>query len=292
MTFNKLIIVDLIFLALFLIWIFFFLYRRKQHLKKEGILTLYKTQLGVKFIEYIGNKYRKTLNVLQYVSIFVGFILMISILFLLGLTLYTYLKFPQITDTVKAPTILPLIPYFPTIFGLEAFFPQIYFIYWIIAIFIVAVVHEMSHGIFAKFHGVKIKSTGFAFMTWFPLLFGAFVEQDDKKMLKKGKLAQMSILSAGVFANIITAGIFFIILWFLFLLAFNPAGIYIQGYPFGDIQINEIKTINGIAFNGTFNNYLDSDLIEIETQESKFLIPNKDFIEQVSLIEQDPSLDY
>ena len=292
MTFNKLIIVDLIFLALFLIWIFFFLYRRKQHLKKEGILTLYKTQLGVKFIEYIGNKYRKTLNVLQYVSIFVGFILMISILFLLGLTLYTYLKFPQITDTVKAPPILPLIPYFPTIFGLEAFFPQIYFIYWIIAIFIVAVVHEMSHGIFAKFHGVRIKSTGFAFMTWFPLLFGAFVEQDDKQMLKKGKLAQMSILSAGVFANIITAGIFFIILWFLFLLAFSPAGIYIQGYPFGDIQINEIKTINGIAFNGTFNNYLDSDLIEIETQESKFLIPNKDFIEQVSLIEQDPSLDY
>ncbi len=292
MEFNILIIIDLIFLALFLIWIFFFLYKRKKHLKKDGILTLYKTQLGVKFIEYLGTKYRKTLNVLQYLSIFVGFVLMIAILFLLGLTLYTYIKFPAIAETVKAPPILPLIPYFPTIFGLEAFFPQIYFIYWIIAILIVAVVHEMSHGIFARFHGVKIKSTGFAFMTWFPLLFGAFVEQDDKQMLKKGKVAQMSILSAGVFANIITAALFFVILWFLFALAFSPSGIYIQGYPIGDIPIGEIKTINGFDFNGTFDNYLDSEFIEIDTDSSSFLIPNKDYVSQISLVEQDPSLNY
>ncbi|MEM3112838.1 MAG: site-2 protease family protein [Candidatus Pacearchaeota archaeon] len=292
MVINKFVILDLAFLILFLIWVFFFLYKRKDHLKKEGILTLYKTQLGVKFIDYVGKKYKKTLNVLQYLSIFVGFLLMIVILFLLGLTLYTYIRFPEITDTVKAPPILPLIPYFPTIFGLEAFFPQIYFVYWIVAILIVAVAHEVSHGIFARFHNVRIKSTGFAFMTWFPLLFGAFVEQDDKQMLKKGKIAQMSILSAGVFANIIVTAIFFLLLWFLFSLSFIPSGILIQGYPLGDIPISEIKKINGVDFNDQFLNMNESEVIEIETSQNKFILSYENYLSQINLIEQDKSLNY
>src|SRR3989344_9601651 len=161
---NNFIFYDVAILIIFTIWVVWFLYTRKHNLKREGIIYLYRTQLGIKFIDYIGNKYRKTIRVLQYFSVLTGVILMAGIIFLLGLTIYTYLKFPQITSVVKAPPLLPLIPYFPAIFGLQSFFPPLYFTYWIIAILIVAVVHEFSHGIFAKFHGLKIKSTGFAFL--------------------------------------------------------------------------------------------------------------------------------
>jgi len=39
------------------------------------------------------------------------------------------------------------------------------FFYWIISIFIIAVVHEFSHGIVARAHNIKIKSSGFAFLS-------------------------------------------------------------------------------------------------------------------------------
>ncbi len=282
--FNSFLFYDIIFLVIFTLFVVWFLYTRKSNLKREGIIYLYRTKLGIKFINYVGNKYKRTINVLQYFSIINGFILMVSIILLLIFTIYTYIKFPQITQVVKAPPLLPLIPYFPSIFGLESFFPPLYFIYWIIAILIVAAVHEFSHGIFAKFHRLKIKSTGFAFLG--PIL-GAFVEPDEKQMVKKKNFAQMAILSSGVFANIVTAAIFFIIMWGTFSFAFNPAGVFIHSYPQGLVEISAIKTIDGISFNGNFDGFLNeekSELINIKTDQGSYLIPQEALKNQLSII--------
>lgn len=270
---------DLVFLIVFTIWVVWFLYTRKHNLKREGIIYLYRTKLGIRFINYVGKKYKKAIKVLRYFSVLTGFILMIGILGILSLTLYTYLRFPQITQVVKAPPILPLIPYFPSIFGLQSFFPPLYFTYWIIAILIVAAVHEFSHGIFAKYHGLKIKSTGFAFLG--PIL-GAFVEPDEKAMFKKGKFAQMSILSAGVFANIITAAVFTIFLWVTFLVAFQPGGVIIAGYPSAIIEISSIQEVNGAKFNNDFNGFLTGELTEIKTKENNFIIQTEALEKQLS----------
>ena len=94
-------------------------------------------------------------------------------------------------------------------------------IYFVLAILIVATVHEFSHGIFARRWGVRIKSTGFAFLKYFPAILGAFVEQDDKDMNEKTKFQQMSILSAGTFANVITSIILFIVLIYISALLFH-----------------------------------------------------------------------
>jgi membrane-associated protease RseP (regulator of RpoE activity) len=61
------------------------------------------------------------------------------------------------------------------------------------------VIHEFSHGIYARLYSLKIKSSGFAFLG--PIL-AAFVEPDEKALSKKNKKQQLSILSAGPFANI------------------------------------------------------------------------------------------
>jgi membrane-associated protease RseP (regulator of RpoE activity) len=281
---NGFLFYDLVFLVVFTLWVVWFLYTRKSNLKREGIIYLYRTSLGIKFIDYVGKKYRKLIGVSQYVAVTLGFALMGAILFLLSFTLYTYVKFPQITQVVKAPPLLPLIPYFPALFGLESFFPPLYFTYWIVAILIVAVVHEFSHGIFAKFHGLNIKSTGFAFLG--PIL-GAFVEPDETEMLKKGKFAQMSILSAGVFANIITTLIFFVLLWLTFSFAFVPAGVLIHSYPSGYIEVGNIQRVNDVLFYGEFDNLLDEETTVIDTEQGKYLVPTASLREQLEIIGED-----
>jgi len=109
-----------------------------------------------------------------------------------------------------------------------------------VAIIIVAISHELSHGIFARANNVKIKSTGFVFLG--PIL-GAFVEQEDKQMKKRSKVAQMSILGAGVFANIIIAILFFLLLILIFNLMFIPAGAQFSSYSYGVANKSNIISI-------------------------------------------------
>lgn len=284
MVINKLFALDISFLIIILGLLAFFLMKNKERLTKEGMLYLYKTTWGINLINKVGTKYKKTLSFLSYVSIGVGYILMISILYLFGVTVFQYLTRPEIVETIRAPPIAPIIPYFPEIFGLSDFFPPLYTVYFIAAILIVATVHEFSHGIFAKRWGVKIKSTGFAFLKFFPAIFGAFVEQDDKQMNKKSKFQQMSILSAGVFANMLVGLFFFILLTLFFHIAFAPSGIAFSTYAYSVVNVSSITTVNGINMdNPNYEKILslanDSGFNKIESKNLDYLI-TKDSLEK------------
>ena len=278
------IIIDLVLLFLFMLFLGMFLYINKRNLGTEGGLILYRAQWGVKLINFIGEKYTKTLQFLSYVSIFLGYILMIGILFLIFQTVYIYLTTP-IASVIRAPPVIPLIPYFPQLFGLESFFPPFYFIYFIITIGIVATVHEFSHGIFARHYGIKIKSTGFAFLKYFPAIFGAFVEQDDRQMKRKKKTEQMAVLSAGVFANIIITLLFFLLLIGFFSLAYTPAGVRFDSYSYSVVSISSILAVNGQEIsNPTYGGVLDSlkenELNTIQTEENKYVLTKEFFKSQ------------
>ncbi len=258
------IIYDIFLLVLFAIFISIFLYKKKKNLKQEGILFLYKTKWGIKLINYIGKKYKKVLNFLSYISIGLGYILMIGMLFILFQTVYLYLT-TSISQVIKIPPIAPLIPYFPKLFGLQSLFPPFYFIYFLIALLIVATVHEFSHGIFARKAGIKIKSTGFAFFKYFPAFFGAFVEQDEKQMEKAKKFDQMSVLSAGVFANVVTAILFYIVLFWFFSFAFTASGITYNTYAYEILPVASITAINGVILNNPTIEEFASQLKENKT---------------------------
>ncbi len=258
---NKILIMDLAFLVIFCIAIVLFLFKNKKNLSREGMIYYYRTKLGMEAIGKFSKKYSVILRKLKYVVIILGFILMISIVSLLALNAYAYIKSPKqiIEATNGAPPIAPLIPYFPQLFGMESFFPNFYFSYFLIALAIVALVHEFSHGIFMRTFGVKIKSTGFIFLG--PIL-GAFVEEDRNNFQKKKNSEQMAILGAGVFANIIFAILFFLILLIFFSVSYVPSGYVFSSYV--QTQINT-STING------FENF-SSDLVRVKTNSSDFFI--------------------
>ncbi len=274
---------DIIFMILFVVFTSLFLYVKRKNLKKEGLLFLYKTKLGIEIINTIGKKYKKTLAVLSYVSIALGFILMIIMLYLFGKIVWTYIFQSELVKLIKIPPILPLVPYLPQLFKLS-FLPPFYFTYWIIIIAVVAISHEFSHGIFAVHEKVKIKSTGFGFFPFFlPIFLAAFVEMDEKKMEKKKISSQMAVLSAGTFANTVLAILFFGVLILFFLLAFAPAGVSFDTYSYSAIGISAISSVNGVnVSNATFGqilNLTDNGMDQIDANNTVYLA-TKSFLEE------------
>jgi membrane-associated protease RseP (regulator of RpoE activity) len=240
-------IYDLALLGIFIIFISVFLYRRKKNLKKEGLLLLYRTSWGMRLIDKVGTKFKKTLNFLSYVAIGLGYFLMGTMVYLFGKIVWIYALNPQIVQAIKIPPIMPLIPYLPQAFKLD-FLPSFYFIYWIVIIAIVAVVHEFAHGIFATNKGVGIKKTGFGFFPFFlPVFLAAFVELDEDQMKKKSIFSQMSVLAAGTFSNIVTGFLFFGVMVLFFLLAFAPAGVTFDSYTYSVFPVESVSVINGIV---------------------------------------------
>jgi membrane-associated protease RseP (regulator of RpoE activity) len=139
-----------------------------------------------------------------------------------------------------------LIPYLPQAFKLN-FLPPFYFIYWIIILAIIAITHEFAHGIFMRLYGIKIKSTGFGFFPFFlPVFLAAFVEQDEKSMKKASRFEQKAVLSAGTFANIITAIIGFFIMILFFSCAYSPSGVAFDDYAYGIVPVDSIYSVNNI----------------------------------------------
>jgi len=268
---------DIIFLVLFAIFFSVFLYTRKKNIRREGLLLLYKTSWGIKLINYIGGKYKRTLSFFSYISIGLGYVLMISMFYLVYTILKIYLFNPNIVRAIKVPPIIPLVPYLPQVFSLD-FLPPFFFTYWIVILAIIAITHEMAHGIFAVHNKIKVKTTGFGFFPFFlPIFLAAFVELDEKEMSKKKKFPQMAILSAGTFANVLTAIFFFGVLWIFFTTAFSASGIVFDSYATSTIAIAGITSINGIPLtNADYDKVLglttEEGLSEIEVRGNKFLI--------------------
>lgn len=273
---NDFFVYDVILLIIFAAFLSIFLYRGRKNLKKEGLLLLYKTRWGIKLIEKVGKKYRKTLKVISYFSMGLGYLLMAGALFFVGRIVWIYLTAPSIVRAIKVPPITPLVPYLPEIFQLN-FLPPFYFIYWIVIIAVIAITHEVAHGVFAAANKVEIKKTGFGFFPFFlPVFTAAFVEPDEEEMKKKKISGQLSILSAGVFANVLTAVLVFFILAGFFLLAFTPSGIVSDSYSVEMISVGSISMINNASMtNPTHENILkamnDEGLNRIKTDGGNFL---------------------
>ncbi|MFH1238303.1 MAG: site-2 protease family protein [archaeon] len=266
---------DVGFMILFSVFVAWFLSSRKKNLSREGIIFMYRTQFGVNAIKYIGDNFKKILHGLKYIVVAVGVALMGVMIWMLGRTLSIYIMHPEITEIIKAPPIAPLIPYFPQLFGMENLFPPFYFTYFIVALAIVAIVHEFSHGIFMRLFKIKIKSTGLVFLG--PIL-GAFVEEEKKGFEKKKTLEQMTVLGAGVFANLIFALIFYGLYVLFFFSSFAASGYVFNTYALSAVPLENITGFGSynnlttvLTTNGTF--YLDEVLeVQLNKNSSNFLI--------------------
>jgi membrane-associated protease RseP (regulator of RpoE activity) len=237
---------DILLLILFVGFTALFLIKNKNKIKKEGMLLLYHTSWGLKLIKKTGEKYKKTLKFLSWVSVSLGYLLMTGMIWMFGKIVWLYIFHGDLVRAVKVPPIMPLIPYLPQMFKLS-FLPPFYFSYWIIILAIIAITHEFFHGIFASLNKVKTKTTGFGFFPFFlPIFLAAFVNLDEKIMAKKTSFQQRAVLSAGTFANLLTAGLGVLLMWGFFALSFSPAGVVYNDYAYEVVNINDITSVNGV----------------------------------------------
>ena len=290
------VVYDLIFLAIFTLATVFFLYKRRENLKRQGLLYLYRTNIGLKIMDWTAKKFNRILKPMQYVIIASGYLLMIGAIWVVIRIVSLYTK-PEIIRAIKIPPVLPLFPYATDLFKID-FLPPFYFTYWIIIIAVIAISHEFAHGIFARLNKIRVHSTGFGFLGPF---LAAFVEPDEKQMNKSKKFPQLSILAAGTFANVVMTVLFALILWLFFASAFTPAGINFNAYPNAIIDTNSIRSVNGVLIENIEDaSELASEgdkLTEISIGENKFLLPGDNLrkaidrkIERIIVFEDAPAV--
>jgi len=268
---------DLFFIIIFygLILTIFFLYRSKFEVQNK-IFVLYKTKLGIKLMDKWAKKFPRALRILGYMGVVVGF---------LGMFFIFYILFKGAINLLISPVAQPVLA--PVLPGVKiAGLPTLSFWYWIISIFIVALVHEFSHGLLSRVNKIKVKSSGFAFLG--PLL-AAFVEPDEKQVEKQKNKNQLSIFAAGPFSNILLAIVFLLISIFIISpiasSIIEPSGIIIValeedkpaelvGMQAGELieEINNIKINSLENFTSIIDKTKPNDEINIKTNVSSYNI--------------------
>ena len=192
-----------------LMGLFLFIQRKKIQVQKILFpvlyFVLYRTKVGLRLMNSMAKKHPKFIRGLSYAGIILGFFGMIFISAALVKNIYQLFFTPA-----AAPGVGLVLPF--KVKG--AFFVP--FFYWIISIFVIAVVHEFSHGVVARAYDIKVKSSGLAFLgIILPVVPAAFVEPDETKIVKRPTKEQLSVFAAGPFSNVILGILFLAILIFL-----------------------------------------------------------------------------
>ncbi len=183
--------------------------------------------------------------------------------------------------TEQAVSIQPIVPV-PGLFVSFETFP-----YLVLALSVVVVTHELSHGIASLADHVPLKSTGAFFAH---ILMGGFVEPDEEKLNQAKNATKLRIFAAGSFTNAVL-GVLCIFLLFNFSATIAPfytvasSGVAIGSVPenlpahSSGLQAGDIVTsINGTKISGIndLRHYMSGVIpgqeIALGTQRGTFLV--------------------
>lgn len=200
----------------------FLLFNRKRLMLQKALfpvlyIVMYKTKWGVSWMDRFAKSHPVLVKFFGDAGIVIGFLGMIFMTFEL---VWSSLK---VFMGSAAPGIAPVLPV--QVDGV--FFVP--FSYWIISIFLLAIVHEFAHGVLSFAYRVPIKSSGFAFLCLIlPVVPAAFVEPDEAFLKRRSSRAKLAVFAAGSMANMVFAlvaiGLFFAISPLLSA-AFTPVGV-------------------------------------------------------------------
>jgi membrane-associated protease RseP (regulator of RpoE activity) len=182
---------------------------------------MYKTKIGLGLMDRIGTKYSEFVKLIAYIGIGAGFVGMVFILYTLIKNLADLLIVPDAQSAVSLIVPGISIPGSPIKIPLIAG--------WI-ALFLVILVHEFSHGVVARAHKLPVKSSGIFFLG--PIM-GAFVEPDENKLRASSDTTQYSVYAAGSFSNVLLAIVCMLLLTFaispIVSMMTVPAGVQLAG---------------------------------------------------------------
>ncbi len=184
--------------VLFYSVVIFVVYLNRKKFEFQGkIIAIYKTKFGISFMQRIADRFPRTVRFLGVVGVYVGFIGMFFMLYMIFYGLYQLIFQPN-----APPMFSPVLPGV-SIPGSPVTLPLIE---GLLALFIVVIVHEFSHGVLSKAYKIPVKSSGFVMFGPIP---GAFVEPDEKKLKKVKAKVQLSIFAGGPFSNVVLAVVVF-----------------------------------------------------------------------------------
>lgn len=230
------------YILIFYLVVIALLYIKRKQIEVQGkIIFLYRMKWGLKWMDKVSSKYREWIILLGYIGVGAGFV---------GLVIISYVLIKNLIDLIANPA---------TPSGVSLVLPGINvpglgilpFWYWLIAIFIIALVHEFAHGVVARAHNIEVKNTG---IVLFGPIIGAFVEPNEKKMAKDKDIVQYSILAAGAFTNVILAVLSILLLTFAFAPAqqamVEPTGFTFDAYVNGDFPFAKAGIAPGTIITG------------------------------------------
>lgn len=158
-----------------------------------GPLLLWKTQAGIKSMDRL-SRARRFWAVFGDLGIVMTVTMGALMLLLLVLQLVAFATDP-VTISRNAPPPITLV-------GLPGVNPIIPLWWGIIGLVVALVVHEGAHGVLARLHGMRVKSTGLLFLV---VPVGAFVEPDEKDLERSSVRAKNRVFAAGPWSNLIVA---------------------------------------------------------------------------------------
>ncbi len=185
--------------------------RHKLSFHRWGIFyaAMYRTQAGIITMDRLARKYKRFWEIATPWIIGLGFIGMALVTFDLARSLI------QILIGTATPTVGVVLP-----FKAKGVF-YVPFFYWIISIFAILIIHEGMHGVMARVYGLKVKNSGLVVLgALIPLIPGAFVEPDEKKLMQASRKKQLAVYAAGPVANIVT-GLLLMLLMFTIITPFT-----------------------------------------------------------------------
>ncbi|MFH1784942.1 MAG: site-2 protease family protein [Candidatus Micrarchaeota archaeon] len=141
------------------------------------------------------------------------------------------------------------------------------FLEGVLALAIVMVVHEVAHAVLARIAKVPVLSSGIVLFGIIPI--GAFVEPDEKKLVKVDAKKQTRVLVAGPTANLITS----VVLFFLFMGFF---------FATGSFREEGLLVVSGME-PGTVIYGIDGELLNVYNHTPMNLTPNSEVIFQTNM---------
>lgn len=176
-----------------------FVFRKRKEIEVVKVLPpimnfyMYRTSIGIALMDKIANRFGSFLaKAAKYVVPF-GFAGMVFVCFEMIRSLINTIMHPSAVSGVSL--VLP--------FEAKGVF-YVPFVYWILSILIVVIVHEFCHGLYSRVWKVPVLSSGFAFLSiLLPIVPAAFVEPDERKLRKKSTLNQLAVFAAGPVSNLI-----------------------------------------------------------------------------------------
>jgi membrane-associated protease RseP (regulator of RpoE activity) len=252
------------------------IYVNRKKFDMHGIIALYRTKIGLRLMDSWAEKYREIIKLLGYIGIGASYI---------GLVVISVVLLKNLGDlffTVGAQSAVS--PVLPGI-KIPGTAVQIPLVSGWLALFVVIVVHEFAHGVVARAHKLKVKSSGIFFLG--PIM-GAFVEPDEKELAKVDDVKQYSVLAAGPFSNMLLAGAVVMLLMFVITpvqgLLVHSNGVTMEtvlddfpAYSSGIKAGMVVTSVNGVSVKNV-NDFIDA-LQDVKAGEMISMVANtKEFV--------------